>query len=145
MEVMIPGGEKSWVEILPDPLNEDPEVVVVLAPDDALYRVRQTTDGKVTIGVLECPDNRVIGLQVLHPQEGDWAFQYRTLNQLGIRMASPVYVGPLSSCPNRVFCTDGMCPLVFLRNGMHRQYFNVKRFANWMKQTRESEGEKLCN
>lgn len=126
MLVKVPGGEKDWTAILPPPLRDNPDVLVMLVPDESVWRVRELADG-TTLGVVELPGGTEVGVQVIHPPYGDWAFQYRTFQQLGLKLVSASYVGPLSSLPNRVLMTEGMCPLVFLHNKMNRPFFNVKR------------------
>lgn len=131
---------QQWLRVLPEWAKADPEVVVVLAPDDATWQVTESLDGRITFGAMKLPHTgEILGLQVLHPDVGPREEHIRVFHSAGYSMAPVAYTGPLSGIPNAVLHHPAMSPLVFLRDAMHRQFWNLKRFF------RKPEGEVVWN
>lgn len=121
----------NWLNALPESLRADPDVIVVLAPDDATWQVTQSVDENVTFGLMKLPHtDRVLGLQVLHPNVGDYDSHVRVMRSAGFDAAPVAYVGLMSDIPQSVLMHDAMCPLIFLRDQMNRQYWNIKAWFN---------------
>jgi hypothetical protein len=129
-----------WLRALPEWTRNDPDVVVVLAPEDATWQVVESLDGRITFGLMRLAHTgEQLGLQVLRPDVGPREEHVHVMAAAGYKMAPVVYFGALSGIPQSVLMSSGMCPLVFLRDAMHRQFWNLKRFF------RKPEGEAVWN
>lgn len=119
---------EDWLRALPESLHSNPEVVVVLAPDDAKWQVTKSEDGRVVFGLMKLAHTEeVLGLQVLSPDVGPREEHTAMLRAAGITPAPVAYAGRLSGLPQSMLNHHGMCPLVMLRDQPNRQFWNLKR------------------
>ncbi len=120
----------KWTDTLPAPFDSDPMVVVVLAPNDALWKIMESDDETVKLCVMELEHTKdVVGLQVLAPELKTWQEHSDFFDvELNIRMANPVYVGRLSKLPQSTMLHAGMCPLAFVKNKMTVEFLNLKSY-----------------
>lgn len=119
---------QKWTDVLREPLNSDPQVVIVMAPKGASSEIRETLDQKLIVGfmVVRGKDGEIRrALQVLHPQISSWDENREVLTQKGMKPAVVRYRGPLSQIPDKCLLGDAM-PLVFLENAAFLSYFNLK-------------------
>lgn len=126
MLVTPPGHARSWVEMLPAPWDQNPFVVVVLAPREAKYQVRKL--GKVQYGCLAVGE-RTYGLQVLDkPNCATYAEQDVEFHKVGCPMAMPAYIGPLEDVRPRLLTTVDFMPLLFQGEKMSSPYLNLRNY-----------------
>lgn len=124
--LVVPPRPGNWTEVLPEPFDTDPEVVVVLVPGEALSAVHETADG-VRLGVLKTK-TALRGLQVLEPKMGAWPEHQQVFAEHNIEMMAPSYIGPLSECPQNLLLSTTRYPLVFEKAFMSRQYLNLRAY-----------------
>ncbi len=121
-------GDK-WTDVLPTPFNLDPEVVVVLAPNQASWKLLESKDGEVQLCVLElATTGNQYGLQVIKPRLDTWQEHSDYFEKYGRQMAHPVFVGRLSDVPQAVLMHKGLCPLAFVKEDMGTAFINLKVF-----------------
>lgn len=126
MEAEIPGGAHDWTRLLPSPWDEDPNVVVVLAPKGSKYSTRETPDHETEFGCMDA-NGIVLGLQVLKPKLMTYSENRLMFSQMNGRMAKPAYTGPLSKVPQKLLNTADFVQMVFMTEEMHRPYLNLKK------------------
>jgi hypothetical protein len=120
-----PGPARSWVEMLPEPWDKDPKVVVVMAPREAKYQVREMPDTKTHYGVMTVGE-RIFGLQVLNRKGCEHYIDHeREFQKVGCQMAMPAHIGKLSEISPKLLNTADFRALLFMADKMTVPYFNL--------------------
>lgn len=127
-----PGVPRDWVSLLRSPFDEDPEVVVVMAPKGAKYGVKTSHDGIYEIGVIDIPNGPCLGLQILRPEMKSYQEVRATFTTLGAAIARPAYIGRLSGLPYKFVSSADFLPMVFRKEEMNQPYFNLKHAISGM-------------
>ena len=112
--------------MLPAPWDQNPHVVIVMAPVEAEYSARQTPDGALVFGCLKHGDD-YFGLQVLKPVTNTYAEQRRIFNSTGADMIVAAYQGPLSNVPQKLLLSCDFEALVLNPQKMSGEYLNLRR------------------
>ena len=120
--------ERSWLELLPEPWRDNPDVVVVMAPVTARSCISEKTDGSATFGTLKI-GNRIFGLQVLDPKVPSYAETEQRFAAEEVNMLPPAYIGKLHDIPQRLLINDDRMPLCFMAEAMWRPYLNIRGVA----------------
>lgn len=128
MSVFLGAPANKWTDLLPAPLNSDPEVVVILAPKGASAEIRETLDGKLGFGLM-IANGKTRGLQVIYPEISNWDDNRKVFKQRKITPATVRYRGPLSEIPNKALMGDTV-PLVFLAHAAFKPYVSIKSVVN---------------
>lgn len=118
---------KRWIDLLPAPFNRNPEVVVINGPKGAVSKTISTRE-RYELGVLEYED-KLAGLQVIHPQLATYAAHEDVFRTNSIPMAPPSYIGELLTLPQNILLDEERVPLVFIRDAMYRPYLNLRGYA----------------
>lgn len=110
----------QWYHLLHSGFHGDPDVVLVLVPDDGeLVTCRSTEDGVEFLGVRYRFEGkeRLFGLKLLGGRAyGNWADHAVTLaRSCKVEMVPPVYMGPLSTLPQEHLVRDEL-PFLFLKD-----------------------------
>jgi hypothetical protein len=125
--IRVPGGLKTWCDVLPEPFTENPYVVLILAPQDAEI-ARKKVDG-ATLGLLKMPGSGGLrGLQVLDPQLKKWPQHEEVFRDFGVRMFDPVYIGRMADIPSKWLTTD-LYPMLFYRDAMSTPFVPLRRMV----------------
>ncbi len=130
MKVTPPGPARSWTEMLPAPWDQNPEVVVVMAPSNARFQAREIPGDNRILGCLsvgEKPNQRVMGLQVLSPLVDNYFETEKIFASVGATMVMPGHIGRLSEMPQRLLMSSDFIPLVFLKHAMSTKYLNLRQ------------------
>lgn len=117
----------DWLSLLPRPYNRDPKIALVMAPNQARWKLKKYEDMKVSTMTL--PTGTEVGLQVVKPKLKTWQEQAEAFAEIGIKIANPHFVGKLSRIPEKYLMYRAYCPLVFRYENMHTEFLNLKRWA----------------
>lgn len=135
MKVRVPGGERCWTELMPEPFFGDPDVFFYLLPTEArlLLDLRQDS----ALAMVQLPYTKALRcLQVWQP-ELSWTQQADLCDSLGVRMLSAAWEGRLSQVPQRMLL-HGFAPVAVLRD---RPWF---RFCHLTAQLPHPPEEQRC-
>jgi hypothetical protein len=121
-EATPPGPGRVWVELLPEPWDNDPEVVVVMVPTGARIQIRESEDTEFL--AMLC-DNELYGLQILSPSLKTYPEHNLRFRSMGGNMAHPAHFGKLSHLPQRMLVSDDFKPIVFNKEDMSQQYLDL--------------------
>jgi len=124
MEATPPGPSRKWTELLPEPWDQDPEVVVVMIPVEAKVQLRELPDTEFL--AFEYKDE-LYGLQIVQPAMKTYTEHNIAFRSIGGRMAHPAHFGKLSTLPQRMLCSDDFKPMVFNKEDMSMRYLDLGR------------------
>lgn len=133
--VVPPGGDRCWTEVLPEDWHDNPEVLLVSAPNGSRGHIEMTDDG-LLIGLLVSPRGTERCLQIGDPTLKDWKEHRDVAADHGYEMAVPDYAGPLRDVPTKHFLSTVRFPLIFKRDALHEPPLNLK---NYMRSLTEGE------
>lgn len=119
-----PGPARKWVEMLDSPWDEDPEVVVVMVPNDAKIQVRQTMDEACEFLCVQT-DEGLLGLQVIKPEMDTYSEHNMAFRHLGGRMLRPAHFGRLSNLPQKFLQSTDFKALVFNKDHMCHEFLDL--------------------
>ncbi len=124
-------NERTWVDLLPPPFDQDDlNVVVVLTPKDAKFRVRKGVDRvankPVHVGFIAFQDTEK-AVQVTVPAIDSYFDQMKLCNANGYPMAPPLHIGRLLDLPQAFMMEEEFILLVFQRDNMADDFINLNR------------------
>ncbi len=128
MKATPPGPERDWVEMLPQPWSDNPDIVLVLAPVDGVLMSMQAPGGEFVFNCMEYKGDRY-GLQVLKPVCDTFRAQELAFQNRGIDIVRPAYRGPLSDVPQKLLMTKDFVPLFFRAERMGADHLNLRAYA----------------
>ena len=114
-----------WWKLLPQPYDKNPNVVLSVVPTSAVSRVRKL--GKYELGIMECTNGKVFGLQVLDRSLHLYGQHQDVFDEAGIEMVQPQHIGLVSEIKQDLLVKD-LVPLVFLRDSMWHPYLNLRHY-----------------
>lgn len=126
---------KRWYELLPEPWDTNPTVLVVFARPGSKVLMLESASGH-TLGVLEKGGKRT-GLHVLHPQLTTPAEHEAIFARHQIEMAAPAWSGELDKIPNDLLMYSEDLPLLFHVTAMYKPFLQLR---NYMTQLTCKEG-----
>jgi hypothetical protein len=127
----IPGGERKWTDVLPEPYGDDPAVVITMVPVTAKTQMWTRKDGTKLRVLLSRPDAIPLGLHVMDEKLTAWLEHEEAFARENVGMARVHYIGPLSSVPNHLLLSTTLTPIIFLRDSMGSRYWTIK---SWLQE-----------
>ncbi len=125
MRATPPGAERSWVEMLEEPWSNNPDVIVLMVPEDAVMMQRGLPDGTLVFNSFKYKGEH-FGMQVLKPQTDTYvATRYQFLS-LGVAMPMAAYEGPLADIPQKLLQSNDFLPVAFRTEKMGSEFTNLR-------------------
>ncbi len=121
-----PGVKRTWTDMLPAPWDQNPDVVVLMAPIEAVFTTRGTEDRRTVFGCFEFK-GEFFGVQVLKPQMRSYDEHKRYFNMLGADMVVPAYRGRLSGIPQALLNSTDFTALALDADNMSGNYLDLRR------------------
>ncbi len=137
----IPWVTKGWMEFLPSPFNQDPDVVVYMVPPGAKYVIRECSDGVykgINIATLRLEEEGKPAIEVpLHFVGKDYGNYYqhaKLMKEMGGKLHPVKYSGKLSGMPAACTMSADFIPIILDRDKFHNPLLDVRTlFSNLTK------------
>lgn len=143
----VPGGAKSWLDLLPEPWCYDPKVVVYMVPQETKFIERKAVDSefKGTKCVFanfkraegtEAEETFDIPLQLVDKDYGNFIMQKKVVEAMKGRMHPVKWVGQLSEMPAGCGVHETFMPIALNFDKPHLPMLHIRElFANVTKRS----------
>lgn len=137
----IPWVTKGWLEFLPAPFCDDPDVVVYMIPPGAKYIIRECSDGVykgINIATARVEEEGKPAIEIpLHFVGKDYGNQYqhaKLMREMGGKLHPIKYTGKLSGMPAACTMSSDFIPIILDREKFHNPVFDLRTiFSNLTK------------